>query len=209
MTTFIYILIDPITKEIRYVGKSNNPLDRYKNHKNDCRDKNTHKRNWIKSLKNKNSKPLIEIVDEVEISDWIWWERFWISYYKFIGCNLTNYTVGGDGLTFGNSTSFKSGNIPWNKGLGRIKIKKGFNIKCLETCFKKGDRSWIKGVKGVKLKPDKNVHQYTLDGCFVKTWRTAKEASDELNLSQAAIGQCARQKSKSSGGFLWSYMKFE
>ena len=45
--TYIYILIDPFTNQIRYVGKANNPKERYKNHKNRCRDKNTHKRNWI------------------------------------------------------------------------------------------------------------------------------------------------------------------
>ena len=50
-TTFIYALKDPRTNIIRYIGKANEPYKRYKKHLNKCRDKNTHKRNWINSLK--------------------------------------------------------------------------------------------------------------------------------------------------------------
>jgi len=42
---YIYTLEDPISEEIRYVGKANNPINRFKNHLNSARDKNTHKRN--------------------------------------------------------------------------------------------------------------------------------------------------------------------
>lgn len=42
---YIYTLEDPITSEIRYVGKANNMESRFKNHLNSSRDKNTHKRN--------------------------------------------------------------------------------------------------------------------------------------------------------------------
>lgn len=42
---YIYTLEDPITSEIRYVGKANNMKDRYSNHLNSSRDKGTHKRN--------------------------------------------------------------------------------------------------------------------------------------------------------------------
>lgn len=113
-TTFIYLLIDPITNQIRYIGKANNPKDRYKNHINKCLDKNTHKRNWINKLKKLGYKPELEILEEVSISEWKYWESFWIGYYKYLGFKLLNYTLGGDGSTFGNKTSFKKGLIPWN-----------------------------------------------------------------------------------------------
>lgn len=43
--TYIYTLEDPITGQIRYVGKANNMKERFGNHINSGRDKGTHKRN--------------------------------------------------------------------------------------------------------------------------------------------------------------------
>lgn len=114
ISTTIYGLIDPISNQIRYVGKANNVIDRYKNHLNKALDKNTHKRNWINKLKKLGYKPELVILEEVPINEWKFWEKFWIEYYIFLGCNLLNYTSGGDGTTFGNQTSFKKGNIPYN-----------------------------------------------------------------------------------------------
>ena len=52
-TVFIYELIDPKTNETRYVGKSVDPQGRLnKGHLGD--NKTSHKRNWIKSLKEEN-----------------------------------------------------------------------------------------------------------------------------------------------------------
>lgn len=75
--------------------------------------------------------------------------------------------------------------------------------------FKNGHTAWNKGKKG-KLKPDKNVHQYSAKtGEFIKTWNTAKEASSELKCNTEGIGQCCRGKSKTAGGFIWSYIKLD
>jgi len=109
-TTFIYALKDPTTNEIRYIGKANDPHVRYKNHINKCRDKNTHKRNWINKLREEKLKPILEILEEVPISRWIEFEKIYIKKYLNDGCDLLNYTDGGDGATFANSGSFKKGN---------------------------------------------------------------------------------------------------
>lgn len=50
LNVFIYALSDPRTNQIRYIGKANNPYNRYSNHYNSARDKNTHKRNWINRM---------------------------------------------------------------------------------------------------------------------------------------------------------------
>jgi len=113
-TTFIYCLIDPITNEPRYIGKANNPKERFKNHLNKARDKNTHKRNWINSLKKKSLKPRLEIIKEVPISEWHKYEKYYIAEYKKLGYNLVNYTNGGDGATLQNNGSFKKGQISLN-----------------------------------------------------------------------------------------------
>ena len=45
MEIYIYILQHPITKEIRYVGKTNNPKMRFQNHVNIRHNEHSHKRN--------------------------------------------------------------------------------------------------------------------------------------------------------------------
>lgn len=94
-TTFIYILIDPRNNQIRYVGKANNPKKRLEGHLGDKRK--TYKTNWIKNLKSKELRPVIEIIDEVALDEWQFWEQHYISLYKSWGFKLTNATIGGEG----------------------------------------------------------------------------------------------------------------
>jgi hypothetical protein len=93
-TTFIYSLEDE-NGNIRYIGKSNNPLRRLSNHLSDKR--NLHKVNWINCLLKRNIKPIVNIVDEVSNENWQYWEIYWIQQFKAWGFNLLNATKGGDG----------------------------------------------------------------------------------------------------------------
>lgn len=127
ITTYIYTLTDPITNKIRYIGKTNNISQRYKAHLNKARKHQIHKANWIKYLKDKGLKPIIEIIDIVLIKDWIFWETYWISQFKTWGYDLINYTNGGEGCTFSNQTSFKKGHIPWNNNTIKTRICKNCN----------------------------------------------------------------------------------
>lgn len=98
MEISIYGLHDPITNEIRYVGKTKQPLKkRLSQHLWVKNISNPHKFNWIEKLKNKGLKPniiLLEICDEL---NWVEREKYWIRSID----NLTNLTYGGeDGLFF-------------------------------------------------------------------------------------------------------------
>ena len=212
-TTNIYILIDPENQQVRYVGKANNISERYKAHLNRARKHQIHKLNWINSLRKKGLKPIIEVIDIVPINDWVFWETYWIAQFKAWGFKLINYTNGGDGATFGNQTSFKKGNIPWNNGTAKIKVLKGNKGKTensIKNYFKPAHVPWNTGLKGVKLKPDKNVFQYSAyTGEFIKEWKTAKEAGQILDINIAGIANCCRGVSKSAGGYIWKYYKQE
>jgi len=97
MKTYIYVLKDPLTDEVRYVGKTAHLRLRYNQHINiktlEKRNK-THLSNWILSLNNKDLKPTIAVIDETESDNWAELERKWISHFS----NLCNSTKGGEGL---------------------------------------------------------------------------------------------------------------
>jgi len=165
METNIYTLSDPRTNEVRYVGKANNINQRYKAHLNRARDHQTHKRNWIESLKRDGLKPIIEIIDVVPIEEWIYWETYWISQMKAWGFDLVNNTNGGDGCTFGNKTSFK-------KGQGGKKVVgydsnyiKQYEFETAEdaTNYFKINRSSISNCASGKNKTIKNIAWFYLE----------------------------------------------
>jgi hypothetical protein len=232
MKIYIYTLEHPETGEIRYVGKTKNPIDRFRSHINSSNGKKSHKRSWIDKLKSEGLYPIMSALDEVDESEWQYWERYWIHQFKCWGFNLLNHTAGGDGLTSGNQTSFNKDSVSWNTGKGntftceecKIEFKSCPASKrrfCSRKCtskyksrtpnlgmFKTGNKSWNNGLTGIKLKPNMNVYQYCPHtGVFIKQWITAKEASIELCINELSIGQCCRGKYKSSGGYIWSYEK--
>jgi len=49
----------------------------------------------------------------------------------------------------------------------------------------------------------KQVNQYTLDGTFIKTWNTIKEAEKTLKLYH--ISDCCHNKRNRAGNFLWKF----
>lgn len=95
----IYALQDPITYEIRYIGKSGSGLLRPKAHIIPSRLQScTHKNHWIKSLLKQGLRPIIKVVQELSnFNELNTAEIYWIQYFKDIGCLLTNSTKGGMG----------------------------------------------------------------------------------------------------------------
>ncbi len=101
MKAIIYALIDPLTQEIRYVGKTTNPYRRQWDHRSNC-DRNTHKGKWIRKLYETHGVwPEFFVLEEVDCptgEEWKAEERFWIAYLRCIGCPLTNIDNGGNGV---------------------------------------------------------------------------------------------------------------
>lgn len=51
------------------------------------------------------------------------------------------------------------------------------------------------------------IEQYTLDGVFVKRWKSIKEASTELHISRESISKNIHGKTKSAKGFVWKLVE--
>ena len=194
-TTFIYILIDPQTNQVRYVGKSNKPNDRYRVHltKN---NKKSYKTNWIQSLLKKNLKPILETIDEVPIENWQFWETYWISQFKSWGFNLTNSTIGGDGCTFTNLTSFNSNHNPWNKGItGYSTSKKGKPLQ------KETKEKISNTLKSKPSKKKRKVKQLDMNRNLIKEFSSITEA--KLKTGIKGINNVLTGRAKKAGGYLW------
>lgn len=188
---YIYALIDPRDNQVRYIGKSNDAKKRYKNHFNSSRDKNTHKRNWINSVRRDGFKPELLILDEVPINKWQWWETFYISLYKTYGFKLVNYTRGGDGSTFGNKGSFKKGDIPHNKG-----------VACKEETKQKIRENYTPNKGSYK-----KIIQFDLFYNIIKRYDCISDAVRESSgfFANSKIGDCCSGRRKHHRGFIWKY----
>lgn len=94
-TTFIYVLNDPRTNQIRYVGKADDPLERWKKHCSQLKQK-SHKVHWIRELKSLGLTPELEVLESVPYDQWEEIEREYIRVFRMVGIQLTNTTDGGD-----------------------------------------------------------------------------------------------------------------
>lgn len=105
--TNIYVLKDPRTEQVRYVGKANNIESRLNNHikqsiryaENNLHKGETinfHKAHWILSLLKDGLKPIVELVCIVPVIKWGDMEKHYIKLFKSMGAKLVNETAGGD-----------------------------------------------------------------------------------------------------------------
>lgn len=92
---FIYALVDPRTDAVRYIGKAANLRVRLSAH---LRDRaSTRKARWLRTLIREGLRPTL-ITLEQGAGDWRPAEQRWIAKFKADGANLTNATLGGEGL---------------------------------------------------------------------------------------------------------------
>jgi len=97
MINIIYVLIDPRNNSIRYVGVTCKSIhERLSGHIRTARhDNRTRRDRWINCLSSQGLRPIIACIEETSDRNR---ECFWIEYYANQGCDLTNHTVGGEGV---------------------------------------------------------------------------------------------------------------
>lgn len=197
---FIYVLIDPRDRRIRYVGWTYNVTDRYKRH---LRDKNkTHKAHWIQLLRTNKLKPLINVIESGEGDNWAERETYWIEYYKSQGANLTNMSNGGEGLS-GYTAMQETRELQRLKALGR---KASDETKMKLSQMRKG--RIVSAETKIKMSissPKKKKVKRLEDG---KIYNMIKDAAKDVNVCNTAISN-ALKLGTISGGYHWVYCEDE
>lgn len=103
----IYSLSCPVSNEVKYIGKTVKTLHRrlyshlYTAHEKTVTGKWKNDYllvRWVRKMCSMGLKPIIELVEECEESNWQEVESFYISYFRFLGFKLKNQTEGGEGL---------------------------------------------------------------------------------------------------------------
>ncbi len=158
----------------------------------------------------------IQGIDEVEESEWKYWESYWIEQFKNWGFILENKNVGGGGL----------------HNLSEEHIQKLRNKVCSESSKKKMSESrkghpmytdeWRekiskskKGIPNPKLRetrtgqphPKKSweIDQYDIHFNYLKTYKSSKEAGEDLGKHPQNIRDAASGIQKTAYGFIWKY----
>lgn len=195
---FIYGLKDPLTNDIRYVGKTIGLNRRYNAHIANSKIRKVHSSLWIKSLMNKGVKPELVLIETVNEENWIEREKYWISFYRKL-YDLTNITDGGESNT--NYARMGKKNSPEHIA----KCVASRTGKSIIQTDKEGKRK--KAIIDYYNKNKKLVYQYDLDGSFIQKWDCAVTAGKELHIAHSGITKCCKNLRKKAGNFIWSFEK--
>lgn len=95
----IYALTDPRSGEARYIGWTMNMRRRLREHVHEAKKHpgSSHRTNWLVSLLRVGLQPDMVVLVDDAAGNWASVERFWIAFFRALGCRLTNGTDGGEG----------------------------------------------------------------------------------------------------------------
>lgn len=223
-TVRIYTLSNPMTNEIRYVGKTINTLEyRLGGHIREARRRNNtgHKNNWVKSLLKNGLEPKIDLLDEIEYEEnWEWLEQYWISQMKSWGFNLTNMTDGGDGnknQIFSEKSHKKrsetikrrvlSGEIDYTERAKKISVaRKGIKLSDItKEKLRQINLGKKYGLETILKKSKGGVLQLDLNGNVLNEYLTLTEAADKTGFLKGGISYACLGKLKTYKKFKWQY----
>ena len=199
----IYVLSDPITREIRYVGQSKDIIGRFYYHKwaasKTNRDESYSKR-WIAKLLREKRQPVLQTLQEFsDVKHLDDAEIYWIAYFRSIGCPLTNSSAGGKG------TRDPSPETRWKMGSGMRGRK--HTPESLELCRANGRNS-----KGRKQSPEAAARvaasKWKQIVCLNdgRVFNHAGEAATQYGLAKNSIHRVARGIQKRLHGYTFAYV---
>jgi hypothetical protein len=165
----IYILIEnniPV-----YLGKTNDSYRRLKEHRV----------NFGKDV-------CLEVIDEVEESNWEFWEQWWIEVFQCWNIELLNKNKGGGG------PSFQTESAKQKIGDKQRGIKK----PTVSNKLKGQKITWDLGTSTAVLQFDKQ-------GNLIAEYKSMGEAYSKTGVPSSAICEVCKGRRKSAHKFVWKY----
>jgi len=216
---YIYGLCHPNNRQIRYIGKSQNPQIRFNHHIHKAKSRvveNIHLARWIRKILKENKKPSLIILETCKKNNWKEREKFWIK--KLSANNLCNKNEGG--IEPPNNTGFKWSNLQMKnhssrkrKGLpqwvdtphpllgkdhpakGQKRSKEFCNLMREQKLKNNGMKGRKLSKKHIKRIKEKNSHPVALvnkNGDILRIFKSQKDAAITLNLDTGAISRVCK-----------------
>jgi|SRR5579872_2645937 len=202
---FVYILSDPRSDDVRYVGKTHRPLTvRLKQHTTpSALRKDTHKTHWIKSLLEQDVRPAIELVEEVEDGKVDDAERFWIEQFRSLGFKLTNATLGGEGQSRGWQPSEETRRRMSEAHQGRQRAPFTQEHRDRIAATLRGRKASEETRK--KMAAAHTVHRLIQDQNGA-VYTSVSDAANKLNLNSGNICNVLAGRYRQTGGYTFSIL---
>lgn len=223
MKNFIYGVFDPITKELRYIGQTCKGKLRFSRHIKAAQHKKQPIACYIKSLLVKNLNPIFEVIEEVSVDLLDETEKFYISYFRFLGCRLLNLTEGGK-TTRGYKMPKEIIERVRKKNTGKPSKKRGTKLSPHQVeILRENGKTYVgennpffgkKHTAEAKLsmslskkgRPAKNNRPIIcLNNNLV--YNSSYDAALKLNLKPSSIRSVLQGKAKSIKGFFFKYQE--
>jgi GIY-YIG catalytic domain/NUMOD3 motif len=187
---FIYWLENPITEQVFYIGKTQNPEQRFRYHSRSYDDpsKNPKLRAVIRGIVDSGLTPLMTVIDGCKEVDWKKLERYWICKCAFDWqLPLCNISLGGGAVDMTDEVREK------------ISLRLKGKILSEETKQKmRGRKAWNKGVIS---ESGFAIEQIDSIGNVVSGFPSIKRACEALGLNRGNMSAVVSGRKKSIKGY--------
>lgn len=192
MSTIIYALGEPDTREIRYIGKTVRIARRYRDHITESPKKKTHLGNWLRKVLSRGEKPVLTRLCEVPDELGSQAEMLFIKLARDGGMNLVNSTDGGEGITMTPEIRSKIG----DKNRGRPNAMKGRRLS-LSAAQREARGERQRGEKHYRFGKPQTDKERQVSGSGVKASWAVRLSTPEgrIAASEASKSVWTRRKS--------------
>lgn len=212
---FIYKIWNEINDKV-YIGQTTTSLQqRWKEHHYACHSIR-HKNQHLYLAMRKYGEKFFHIEEVEQCENILLNEReiYWIDFFDSYNQGY-NMTLGGENSATAKGLTKKQVQWIWDlwdEGLSITDIIRITNFTTAQVrnrlegyCNYNIEESERRGRETARKSKCKAISQWTLQGDFIATYQSGIEAEEKTGINRKAISKVLQKKSKTSGGFLWTF----